>query len=153
MVTHYDAPTDELLDTLAEELDGLDAVEAPEWAAYVKSGPGRELPPEQPDFWQRRCASLLRKVAVDGPVGVGALETEYGDVEAGSNRYRVSGRHSADGSGKIIRVALQQLEEAGLVRTAKGEGRRITPEGQSLLDSTAGDVLESIDDPALERYV
>lgn len=152
MVTHYDVPTDELLSALATELDGLDAIEAPEWATYVKSGAGRELPPEQDDFWQRRCASLLRKVAVDGPVGIGALETEYGGVSAGSTRYRVAAEHSTEGSGKIIRTALQQLEDENLVETAAGEGRRVTDEGQSLLDKTAGDVLEDLDDPALARY-
>lgn len=152
MVTHYDVPTDELLSALAEELDGLDAIEAPGWANYAKTGSGRELPPEQDDFWQRRCASLLRKVAIDGPVGVGALETEYGSVKEGTNRYRVAAEHSTDGSGNIIRTALQQLEEADLVETAAGEGRRITADGQSLLDATAGDVLEELDDSELERY-
>jgi small subunit ribosomal protein S19e len=152
MPTHYDAPTDELLSAVAETLDGLDAVEAPEWAAYAKTGAGRELPPEQDDFWHRRCASLLRKVAIDGPVGIGALETEYGGVAAGSTRYRVAAEHSTDGSGNIIRTALQQLEEEDLVTTAKGEGRRITPEGQSVLDTAAGEVLEDLEREDLERY-
>ncbi|MFB6111879.1 MAG: 30S ribosomal protein S19e [Halobacteriaceae archaeon] len=152
MPTHYDAPTDELLSALAEELATRDAIEAPEWVTYAKTGPGRELPPQQEDFWERRCGSLLRKVAIDGPVGVGALETEYGGVSSGSTRYRVAAEHATDGSGKIIRTALQQLEEVGLVSTAKGEGRRITPDGQSLLDRTAGEVLEELDEPALDRY-
>lgn len=152
MPTHYDAPTDELLSAVAETLAGLDAIEAPDWAAYAKTGAGRELPPAQEDFWTRRCASLLRKVAIDGPVGVGALETEYGGVSSGSTRYRVAADHSMDGSGNIIRTALQQLEDEDLVTTAKGEGRRITPEGQSVLDTTAGDVLADLDRDDLERY-
>ncbi|PSP37029.1 30S ribosomal protein S19e, partial [Halobacteriales archaeon QH_2_66_30] len=103
-------------------------------------------------FWARRSASLLRKVAIDGPVGVGALKTEYGTAKQGSNRYRVRPRHKTEGSGSIIRTALQQLEEAGYVETAEGEGRQVTSEGHSLLDETAEDVLENLDDPELSRY-
>ncbi|MFB6267127.1 MAG: 30S ribosomal protein S19e [Halodesulfurarchaeum sp.] len=151
MVTLYDAPADELLDALATELS--DRLEEPEWATYTKSGPGRELPPEQEDFWFKRAASILRKVAMDGPIGVERLATEYGGVTDGSNRYRVAPRHRTDGSQKLIRTILQQLEDEGLIMTREGEGRDITPEGQSLLDTTAGEVLEELDREDLERYV
>ncbi|MFB6173395.1 MAG: 30S ribosomal protein S19e [Halobacteriales archaeon] len=152
MVTLYDVPAEALNEAVAERLAEEGAVEEPDWFKFAKTGVGRELPPEQEDFWQLRAASLLRKVAVDGPVGVGALRTAYGDSKQGSNRYVVRPNHSTDGSGKVIRTALQQLEDAGYVQTAEGEGRRITPEGQSLLDETAGDVLEDLDRPELERY-
>lgn len=152
MTTLYDVPTKAVIEALAEKLESEDEIEEPEWMPFTKSGSDRELPPEQEDFWMRRTASLLRKVAVDGPVGVGALKTEYGGSKQGSNRYQVRPKHSADGSGNVIRTALQQLEEAGYVETAEGEGRKVTPEGQSLLDETAEEVLESLDDPALERY-
>ena len=36
--------------------------------------------------------------------------------------------------------------------TAEGEGRRVTPEGQALLDEVASDVIEELDRPDLERY-
>jgi small subunit ribosomal protein S19e len=152
MTTLYDVPADALIEAVAERLDEDGAVEEPDWFKFAKTGVGRELPPEQEDFWQVRAASLLRKVAVDGPVGVGALRTAYGDSKQGSNRYRVRPEGKTDSSGKIIRVALQQLEDAGYVMTAEGEGRRITPEGQSLLDDVAGEVLEGLDRPDLERY-
>lgn len=152
MTTVYDVPAEELIEAVIEELESEDAVEQPDWIAYTKSGADRELPPEQEQFWARRTASLLRKVAVDGPVGVGALQTEYGGSKQGSNRYQVRPKHSADGSGNVIRTALQQLEEAGYVETAEGEGRKVTPDGQALLDDTAEDVLAELDDPALERY-
>lgn len=152
MTTLYDAPAEAVIEALRETLESNDAIEAPEWMAVTKSGADRELPPQQDDFWTRRTASLLRKVAIDGPVGVGALKTEYGGSEQGSNRYKVRPNHSADGSGNIIRTALQQLEAAGYVETAEGEGRKVTGEGQSLLDETAADVLEDLDNPELERY-
>lgn len=152
MTTLYDAPAEDLIEAAAAKLADESAVEAPDWAEFTKTSVDRELPPEQDDFWVRRSASLLRKVAVDGPVGVGALRTAYGSAKQGSTRYRVRPRQSADGSGSIIRTALQQLEEAGYVSTAEGEGRVITPEGQQLLDETATEVLEDLDDPALNRY-
>jgi len=152
MTTLYDVPAEELNEAVADRLVDEDAIAEPDWFNFAKTGVGRELPPEQEDFWQIRAASLLRKVAVDGPVGVGALRTAYGDTKKGSNRYQVRPEQTTDASGKIIRTALQQLEDAGYVQTAEGEGRRITAEGQSLLDEVAGDVLEALDRPELERY-
>ncbi|ELZ29714.1 30S ribosomal protein S19e [Halosimplex carlsbadense 2-9-1] len=152
MTTLYDVPAEDLNEAVAERLDEEADVQEPDWLKFAKTGVGRELPPEQEDFWQLRAASLLRKVAVDGPTGVGALRTAYGGTKQGSNRYVVRPNQTTDGSGKIVRRALQQLEEAGYVQTAEGEGRRITAEGQSLLDDVAGEVLEDLDRPELERY-
>ena len=152
MTTLYDVPAEELLEALTERFRDEDEIEAPEWLQFTKSGVGRELPPEQEDFWERRTASILRKVAIDGPVGVTSLQTEYGGATQGSTRYRVRPRRKADASGNVIRTALQQLEEAGYVEIGEGEGRTVTPEGHSLLDETAAEVLESIDDPELQRY-
>ncbi|MFB6253783.1 MAG: 30S ribosomal protein S19e [Halobacteriaceae archaeon] len=153
MVTVHDAPADALIDALADKLTEYDAIEEPEWAQYTKTGAGKELSPTQDDFWEKRTASLLRKVAIDGPVGVERLSTEYGDTKSGSNRYRVAPEHKSDAGKKIIRTALQQLEEEGLVEIGEGEGRFITPEGQSLLDTTAGEVIDDLDRSDLERYV
>jgi small subunit ribosomal protein S19e len=150
MVTLYDVPADALIEDVAERLE--DRIEQPEWMDFVKTGQTRELPPQQEDFWYVRAASLLRKVAMDGPVGVDRLSTEYGGRKKGSTRYRVAGKHSESGSKKVIRTILQQLEDEGLVATAGGEGRKVTDEGQSFLDNAAADVLESLDRPELERY-
>ena len=150
MATLYDVPADALIEALADRL--ADEVEQPDWARFAKTGTGRELPPEQDDFWATRAGSLLRRVAVDGEVGVDRLTTAYGGSKGGSNRYQVAPARATEGSGKIIRTILQQLETAGYVETAEGEGRRVTAEGRSLLDETAGDVLSDLDRPELERY-
>jgi small subunit ribosomal protein S19e len=150
MVTLYDVPADALIDALSDRL--ADRIDDPDWATYVKTGASKELPPQQDDFWSVRAASLLRKVAIDGPVGVDRLSTAYGDRKQGSTRYRVAAAHTDAGSKKIIRTILQQLEEEGLVSTAQGEGRVATPEGRSLLDEVAADVLADLDRPDLEKY-
>jgi small subunit ribosomal protein S19e len=150
MVTIYDVPSDALIDELADRLE--DRIEEPAWANYAKTGSSKELPPQQDDFWHVRAASLLRKVAIGGPVGVDRLSTAYGDRKQGSTRYRVAGAHFDTGSKNIIRTILQQLEEEDLVATAQGEGRTVTPEGQSFLDEVAADVLDDLDRPELEKY-
>ncbi|MFB6131072.1 MAG: 30S ribosomal protein S19e [Salinigranum sp.] len=146
MVTLYDVPADDLIQEVADRLTGR--IEEADWMNYAS----RELPPQQDDFWHVRAASLLRKVAIDGPVGVDRLSTEYGGRKRGTNRYRVAKARNETGSKNIIRTILQQLEEEGLVETAEGEGRRITNEGRSFLDDAANDVLASLDRPDLERY-
>ena len=150
MATLYDVPAEDLIEAVAAELE--DRIEEPEWVEFAKSGVDRELPPEQDDFWYVRTASLLRKVAIRGPIGVERLATEYGGAKQGSNRYRVAGTEHAGGSRNLIRTALQELENEGLVETAKGEGRRLTDEGRSFLDGVAGETLESLDRPELEKY-
>ena len=150
MVTLYDVPADDLIEEVADRL--ADSLDEPEWVQFTKTGPNRELPPQQEGFWYVRTASLLRKVADNGPIGVERLATEYGGSKRGSTRYQVSPPEHSAGSRKIIRVALQQLEEEGYVETAKGEGRRVTAEGRAFLDDVAGDLLSEIDRPELERY-
>jgi small subunit ribosomal protein S19e len=149
MTTFYDVPAAALIEAVADRLEG--EIEEPEWAGIAKTGVSRELPPEQENFWQLRAASLLRKVAVDGPVGVERLRVAYGDSKQGSNRYRVRSDQKARSSGKVIRTALQQLEEAGYVGQ-NPDGRIVSGQGRALIDEVAGEVLEDLDRPDLERY-
>jgi small subunit ribosomal protein S19e len=150
MVTIYDVPADALIEEVAARLE--DRIDEPDWVEFAKSGSGKELPPEQEDFWYVRSASLLRKVAQNEPIGIERLATEYGSKKRGSNRYIVRpGRHSS-GSRKLIRASLQALEEDGLVTTAAGEGRRLSDEGEAFLSEVAAEVFEDLDRPELERY-
>ncbi|TFG21164.1 MAG: 30S ribosomal protein S19e, partial [Promethearchaeota archaeon] len=79
------------------------------------------------------CASILRKINKFGPIGVNRLRKQYG----GKNRRGPGLNHSAKGAGKIIRVALQQLEQANLITTTKQDGRVLSPEGTSLIERTS----------------
>jgi len=149
--TPYDVPPSILIERLAKYLkDNIDEVKPPEWAPYVKTGVHAERTPQNPDWWYIRCASLLRKVYIRGPIGVEHLRSEYGGRKDRGTRPE----HARKGSGAIIRKALQQLEKAGLIQTIKGRGRVVTPQGRSLLDSLSADIKKQLEktNPALSKY-
>lgn len=124
-----DVHPQKLIEKLTEELKNRDEIDPPEWSHFVKTGPHKERPPDQPDWWHRRSASLLKKIFEKGPMGVSKLRSLYGGrVKRGSSPERFR-----KGGGKIVRKILQQLEEADLVEKRKGKGRKIAPEGMSLL--------------------
>jgi len=149
--TPYDVPPSILIERLAKYLkDNIDEVKPPKWAPYVKTGVHAERAPQNPDWWYIRCASLLRKVYIRGPIGVEHLRSEYGGRKDRGTRPE----HARKGSGAIIRKALQQLEKAGLIQTIKGRGRAVTPQGRSLLDSLSADIKKQLEktNPALSKY-
>ena len=124
---------EKFIPALAELLKQLPEFEAPEWATFVKSGSSRERPPALEDFWYTRAASILRQLYIKGVLGVGKLRTKYGsrkDRGGKPDKFRKA-------SGKIIRVILQQAENAGLVEKLDRLqfGRRLTAKGRDLLDS------------------
>ncbi len=133
MVSAKDVSESELIKKMAQELEGK--ISMPEWAKFVKTGVSRERAPEQKNWWFLRTASILRKVCVDGPVGVSKLRAFYG----GLHRRGHKPAHFAKGGGKIIRVILQDLEKIGLIEkvTKPKRGRVVTKEGQKFLDRIA----------------
>ncbi len=163
MTTYYDIPANMLISALADKLSDSKDIVAPDWSEYVKTGVDRERPPTQENWWTIRAASLLRKVAKQGPIGVTSLAQSYGTVMnngAGPNTPGVASRH-------IIRTALQQLEAAGLVEmvatkevdTEEGKqqlysGRKLTSSGQKLLDEVAHSCRDAANElyPGLAKY-
>ncbi len=116
----------------------------PAWVNLVKSGSHNERPPQEPDFWYKRCASLLYNSYKHGAVGVREMRRKYG----GRTQHIVSRSHHRPAGGKIIRLAMQRLEKAGLMKLEKAKvqkdpakptytGRTITGKGKQLLDKTA----------------
>lgn len=141
MVTAKEVPADKLIEKLAERLKKIQKIEAPSWALYMKTGVYNEKPPVNSDWWYIRTASLLRKISIsEEPLGIGTLRTVYG----GKKRNGTRPPHFRKGSGSIIRKALQQLEQAGLVVTIPGKGRRLSPSGQSLIDEVSKEILKEI---------
>src|SRR5712691_12250326 len=149
MVNAYDVPASKLIVALTERVKQLPELEVPEWAHYVKTGSHAERPPQQPDWWYVRAASLLRKLYFRGPLGLSEFEPAYG----GSKAVGYNPKHHRDAGGSVNRKILKQLEKAGLVaKTPKG--RVLTPKGAALLDHSSKEIFTKIseENPALVRY-
>lgn len=136
MAVVYDVPATLLINKAAQKFKETGKIQPPAWAGDVKTGMHRQLPPTQPDWYYTRCASILRRIYIEGPVGVQRLRSLYGGKR---NRGVKPDRHERSG-GSIIRNSLQQLEKAGYVKTVK-DGRVITPAGMSFLDKLATEMV------------
>ena len=151
MPTPYDVPPSLLIKRLAQHLkDNVDNIKPPEWTPYAKTGSHTQRAPNNPEWWYIRCASLLRKVYVKGPIGLEHLRSEYG----GRKDRGFKPEHTRKGGGAIIRNALKQLEAAGLVTILKGRGRVVAPEGRKLLDLLSTEIKKELEKehPELKKY-
>lgn len=130
----YSTEANEYNTKLANALKEYPEIVAPEWMAYVKTGIAKKRPPIDADFWHKRAASIMRQAYVRGVVGVNRLKTRYGSKKNRGMQPEVFRK----GSGKIVRVILQQAEAAGLFeRTeegAKRAGRKLTEKGKQLME-------------------
>ena len=127
-----------LIHSVAEKLKEFESIQPPEGSQFWKTAHFREKAPEDSEnFWWIRCASILRKIKKYGPLGVNRLRKHYG----GKDSTKRGLKHSKKASGKIIRLALQQLEDANLLQSTKKRGRKLTPEGTSFLERTAYSIL------------
>jgi len=151
MTTAYDVPADVLIDRLSGYLkENIREIQPPEWAGYVKTGSQAERVPQNPDWWYVRSASILRKIYMNGPVGVSRLRKDYG----GRKRRGVRPAHFAKAGGNIIRTVLQQLEQAGLSQKDGIKGRVVSGKGRSLLDAMSTQIKRDLDreHPELQHY-
>ena len=146
MTTVYDVPADHIIRRAAEELKKRKEIVPPTWATFAKTGVHKELPPEDPDWWFTRAAAVLRRVYVDGPLGVQRMRSFYG-----GNKNRGSRPNAfRKGSGSILRKSLQQLEAAGLIIHDK-TGRRVSPAGMAFLDNLSQEVKVTPPSPVPKR--
>ena len=151
MVTPNDVPVSKFIDRLTKYLkENVDAVTPPVWTSIVKTGSHVEQQPQNPNWWYIRCASLLRKIYVHGPIGLEKLRADYG----GRKSNGVKPHHASKSGGSVIRKALQQLETSGYIETVKSRGRRVTPAGRKLLKEVAEEVGKEMakEFPELEKY-
>lgn len=127
----YNLTPREFNEKLAVALKEIPEFEIPEWSYFVKTAVSRERPTSEPDFWHKRAASILRQIYIKRIVGVNKLKTRYGGKQNRGGRPPKFKK----GSGKIIRVILQQSEKAGLLEKSQGKpGRKLTEKGKKLLE-------------------
>ena len=124
---------------LADALKKVPEFKKPEWIDFVKSGAAKERPIEDPDFWHKRAASILRQIYKKKILGVSRLRTRYGSKK----KRGVRPEEFRKGSGKIIRVILQQADSAGFTEIVKGikglrdkkPGRQLTEKGKKFMEA------------------
>ncbi len=151
MTTPYDVPATKFIEKLAKYLkDNVEEVQPPEWAIVAKTGAHVEKPPQNPNWWYVRSASILRKIYIYGPIGLEKLRADYG----GRKDFGTKPEHAVKAAGGNIRKILQQLETASLVQKASSKGRVMAPKGRKLLKEVAQDLHKDLVKavPQLRKY-
>ncbi len=150
MAKVYDVPPNVLIERLAVYLKENGMI-VPSWAPFVKTGSHADKPPQQSDWWYTRCASILRKIYLSGPVGVSELCVVYG----GGKPSGYGAAHHRPAGGAIIRNAIHGLEDMGLVKRMDRRGRVVTSKGMKELDGMATEILKEMvsTNPALRVYL
>jgi len=150
MAKVYDVPANVLISKLSDVLKTED-IPAPDWSAFVKTGAHADKAPQKSDWWHTRCASILRKIYLHGPISVNDLRTIYGDGKR--NKY-YGARHHKDASGSIIRNVIHGLEKLGYVEKVEKKGRVISRQGMQKLDKMSTEILYEMiqNTPKLKIY-
>jgi len=149
MAKVYDVPSDVLIGRLTAILKNED-ISAPSWIPFVKTGAHADKPPQDREWWHTRCASLMRKIYLNGPIGINELRNTYG----GGRPSGYGAAHHKDAGGAIIRNAIQGLEKLGYVEKVEKKGRIISKQGMQKLDRLATEILKEmiVENPQLKVY-
>lgn len=135
MANIFQVDSEELIRRTADRLKQA-GVRKPEYVDFVKTGAGRERPPMQEDFFYMRCASVLRQVYINGPIGISKLRSKYGSKRG----HVVRRHHHYRAGGSVIKDAFASLEKLGYVKSTK-QGRVMTGTGKSFLDKIANEMV------------
>ena len=149
MAKVYDVPADLLISKLTDILKS-EKIPEPSWTSFVKTGSHSDKPPQNSEWWYIRCASILRKVYLHGPIGTNELRSMYGGGKAVS----YGAAHHRDSGGVIVRKALHELEKLGYVEKVERKGRVLSKKGMQKLDRLATEILKQLttDTPHLKIY-
>ena len=144
-----DVPADVLISKLTDILKKED-IPPPSWVSFVKTGAHADRPPQDKGWWHTRCASILRKIYVHGPIGVNELRKEYG----GAKPVGYGASNHKDAGGAIIRNAIQGLEKLGYIEKVEKKGRVVSRHGMQKLDRLATEILKELasENPHLKVY-
>lgn len=156
-ITVKDVPAELFIKAFAEHLKKNSKITLLENDAFIKTGISKEVSPQSEDWSYIRTAAIARMIYLKPGSGVGRLRHIYG----ASQRAGQGKNHHQPGSGKIIRFALQNLEQANILmkyndkrnKNASKEivanvehsfPRVITFEGQKLMNNIAKAVFATL---------
>ena len=154
-ITVKDVPAQAFIKAYAEQLKKAQKIVPIKDSAFIKTGHAQELSPEDDDWFFVRAAALARTLYLRPERGVNTLRHIYGR----KHRQGHSKRHHEVGSGKVIRYALQQLQNAQVLMayndkrnkdfrndndTTTKYPRIVAPEGRKEMNLIAKSVYESL---------
>ena len=139
MAKVHDVPADMLIKKLTEILKSED-LNPPTRISFVKNGVQADKPPQKVDWWYTRCASILRKIYLNGPISIADMRSIYGGGKA--RGYGIASHRYAGGA--IIRNAVHGLEKLGYVEKVEKKGRIVTKQGMKKLDNLSTEILKEL---------
>ena len=153
LITVKDVPASEFITAYAEHLKKTQKVLPMKNSHFIKTGHYKKVSPYNEDWFYMRAATLARMVYLRPEIGISTLRNVFGGRENNGN----ANYHHALASGKVLRYALQQLEDANVLmrlndqrnknnqtlpdKKSKLLPRVITPEGQKEVNEIAKQVF------------
>ncbi|KAL0229959.1 hypothetical protein PCE1_003523 [Barthelona sp. PCE] len=128
---------DQFIQACGLHLKNANILELPTEITYIKSAPGRELGPQDPDWFFKRAAAILRRVYIQPGIGLGGFAKYFG-AKARNGHARNHGALAARG---VIRRIIQNFEKAGLIEQST-KGRVLSSEGRRVCDTVATNILK-----------
>lgn len=139
----FDLQSHKFINAYAAFLKRQGKLPIPGWVDTVKTGPAKEMPPQDIDWFYVRAAAVARAVYLRKTIGVGRLRKIHGTAK---NRGARPSKH-VNASGSVDRKVLQSLEKINIVEIDEEKGgRRITQAGQRDLDRIAAQTVAAEDE-------
>ena len=153
-ITVRDVAANDFIAAYAEHLKKTKKVKMIKNAHFIKTGHAQQLNPYSEDWFYYRAAAIARRIYLKPELGINNLRHIFGTRKNNGN----SPYSHAPGSGKVIRFALQQLEEGNILmryndKRNRGDknlpnvnptllSRIVSPEGRKEMNEIAKQVLK-----------
>ena len=128
--TLRDVPASVFISIYANYLKNSGQVQIPAWINITKTGIHKNFSPDNSDWIYFRLASLVRKIYINGGQGVGILRKAYG----GKKRRGSKPAKRKNSGGKIIRLALKELERLKIIEKNSNGKRYISRKARKDID-------------------
>jgi small subunit ribosomal protein S19e len=130
-------PASLFISMYADFLKKSGRVELPSWLNIIKTGNNKVNSPENPNWFFYRLAALSRKFYLNRGKGIGNLRKDYGGKKRRGSR---PGKRVLS-SGKILRLAIQQLEKLNIIYQDDHGKRKITKKAKQDMDKRAEKII------------
>jgi small subunit ribosomal protein S19e len=130
-------PASLFISMYADFLKKSGRVELPSWLNIIKTGNNKVNSPENPNWFFYRLAALSRKFYLNRGKGIGNLRKDYGGKKRRGSR---PGKRVLS-SGKILRLAIQQLEKLNIIYQDDRGKRKITKKAKQDMDKRAEKII------------